>query len=53
MVLFGILVTVTVITNLPLILIGLGAWFLLTRCWGGGSRSHHYHQQTQHPQTHS
>jgi hypothetical protein len=41
-VLFGILLTVTVLTNLPLILIGLGVWFLLARCWGGSSRSRHY-----------
>ena len=45
MVLFGILVAVTVLTNLPLILIGLGVWFLISRCAGGGSRSQRYHQQ--------
>ena len=43
-VLFAILVTVVVLTNLPLILIGLGVWFLLSRCWGGGARSHRYQQ---------
>ena len=42
-VLFAILVTVTVLTNLPLILIGLGVWFLLARCWNGGARSRGYH----------
>ena len=45
-VLFGILVTITVLTNLPLILVGLGVWFLLARCWNGGGRSHRYHQAT-------
>jgi len=44
-ILFGILVAVTVLTNLPLILIGLGVWFLISRCSSGGSRSQRYHQQ--------
>lgn len=44
MVLLGILVAVTVVANLPVILIGLGVWFLLARAWGGCGKSYHYRQ---------
>ena len=42
--LFGILVAVTVVTNLPLILIGLAVWFLLVRRGSCSSKSYRYHQ---------
>jgi len=44
LVLFGILVAITVVTNLPLILIGLAVWFLLVRRGSCAPRSHRYHQ---------
>ena len=37
MVLFAVLLVITVLTNLPLILIAVGAWFLLTRTGACGS----------------
>lgn len=37
MVLFVVLLVITVLTNLPLILIAVGAWFLLTRTGACGS----------------
>jgi hypothetical protein len=43
-VLFAILVAVTVITNLPLILIGLAVWFLFVRRGSSAARSHRFHQ---------
>ena len=43
-VLFAILVAVTVITNLPLILIGLAVWFLFFRRGSCAPRSHRFHQ---------
>lgn len=39
---FAILAVVTVATHLPLILIGVGVWFLLTRGGHCGSRRVHY-----------
>jgi uncharacterized membrane protein len=43
-VVFAILVVVTVLTNLPLILIGLAVWFLLMRRGSHARRSHRFHQ---------
>jgi hypothetical protein len=43
-VLFAILVGITVITNLPLILIGLAVWFLFFRRGSCAPRSHRFHQ---------
>jgi hypothetical protein len=43
MVLFVVLLVITVLTNLPLILIAVAAWFLLTRTGGcGSSRRQHW-----------
>jgi hypothetical protein len=47
-VLFAILVAITVLTNLPLILIGLAVWFLLVRRGSCAPRSRRYHQGGYH-----
>jgi hypothetical protein len=47
-VLFAILVAITVISNLPIILVGVAVWFVLARCWGGRGRSYHYRQQARY-----
>ncbi len=47
-VLFGIVVTVVVLTNLPLILIGLAVWFLLVRRGSCSPKSYRYHQSGYH-----